>query len=205
MWACLRLWVCTRGHTCMCAQQRFHMGPGWHHRKPLPLPQGEQSYISSLFRWCHIQTSMVMLPALHSQQPQSGNHCPATSSCWSMTDGPLTALIRPWWERPAFLHGWGAVWGGLLVMEVVETPLPPCLPSHGMETGPIWGFPLETHGQSRHGGTCGEMVKWEKNEDVSQAEAVFPAYISPLLNDHYINCLHHCSVWTSLTVLRSVH
>ena len=33
-----------------CAQQRFHMRLCWHHRKPLPLPQGEQSHISSLFR-----------------------------------------------------------------------------------------------------------------------------------------------------------
>ncbi len=59
--------VSTRGHVCTCAQQRFHMRLSWHHRKPLPLPRGEQGYISSLFRWCHIQTSMVTLPVLHRQ------------------------------------------------------------------------------------------------------------------------------------------
>lgn len=51
-------------------------------------------------------------------------------------------------------------------MEVVETPLPPCLPSPGMETALIWGFPLETRGQSRRGGSADtHVVRWSVREE----------------------------------------
>lgn len=65
-------------------------------------------------------------------------------------------------------------------MEVVETPYPvPWLPSHGMEMGPIWGFPLETRGRSRRSGSvdvCGEMVSERRMRRITERNNFFCIY-----------------------------
>lgn len=120
------------------------------------------------------------------------------------THNPNQALMSGPAYRPAFLHGrrgclrWLAGDGGggnsFAAMRSQSW--------HG--NGPHLRF---SFGDVRTKQTQCKRVwqdaQWEKNGDVSRA--IFPAYIQPCLNGYYNNCLHHCSVWTSLTVLGSLH